>query len=66
MVNKTRSIQPVVKIARLSTQKSDFQYWQSQSYVDRLSALEEIRAEYHRWRGNAQPGLQRVYSMTKR
>jgi hypothetical protein len=64
--NSLRSIRPVVKIARLSSPKSDFLYWQSQSFVDRLSTLEEIRTEYHRWRGNAQPRLQRVYSITKR
>jgi hypothetical protein len=66
MATKTRSIQPVVKISSLRDQKSDFEYWQSRPFGDRLSALEEIRAEYHRWRGNAQSRLQRVYSITKR
>ena len=66
MANKIRSIQPVVKIFSLYNQKSDFEYWQSQSFSDRLSALEEIRAEYIRWRNNAQSRLQRVYSITKR
>jgi hypothetical protein len=64
--NPLRSIQPIVKIVRLGSPKSDYLYWQSQSFDDRLSTLEEIRSEYHRWRGNAQPRLQRVYSITKR
>jgi hypothetical protein len=62
----TRSIQPVVKITPLNNQTSDFVYWQSQSFYDRISALEQIRAEYHHWRGSAQSRLQRVYSITKR
>ena len=41
----TRSIQPVVKITPLDNQTSDFVYWQSQSFHDRISALEQIRAE---------------------
>jgi hypothetical protein len=40
MVMKTRSIQPVVKIVRLSSPKSDFIFWQSQPFDDRLSTLE--------------------------
>jgi hypothetical protein len=47
-------------------QKSDFAYWQSQSYQARLAALEQIRQEYHQWRYGAEPRLQRVYSIIKR
>jgi hypothetical protein len=47
-------------------QKSDFAYWQTQSYQARLAALEQIRQEYHRWRYNAEPRLQRVYRIVKR
>ena len=46
--------------------KSDFAYWQSQPYGVRLTALEQIRQEYHRWRYGAEPRLQRVYSIVKR
>jgi hypothetical protein len=47
-------------------QKSDFAYWQTQSYQARLAALEQIRQEYHRWRYDAEPRLQRVYKIVKR
>jgi hypothetical protein len=47
-------------------QKGDFAYWQSQSYQARLAALEQIRQEYHRWRYDAEPRLQRVYSIVER
>jgi hypothetical protein len=46
-------------------QKSDFAYWQTQSYQARLAALEQIRQEYHRWRYGAEPRLQRVYRIVK-
>jgi hypothetical protein len=60
-----RLIAPVVKKLRLHDAKSDAAYWRTRTYQERLEALEEIREEYHRWRGDAQPGLQRVYSITK-
>lgn len=34
----------------LKEQKSDFAYWQTQSYQARLDALEQIRQEYHQWK----------------
>ncbi len=47
-------------------QTSDFQYWQSQPPLKRLEALEQIRQEYHQYKYNAQPRLQRVYTIIKR
>jgi len=51
---------------RLQEQKSDFDYWQSQPYEERLAALETLRREYHQWRYHAEPRLQRVYRIVKR
>ena len=59
-------IQRVVTITTMHNAKSDFAYWQAQSYLVRLAALEQIRQEYHRWRHGAQPGFQRVCSIIKR
>jgi hypothetical protein len=51
----------------LKEQKSDFAYWQTQSYQARLEALEEIRHNYHQWKDhNAQSRLQRVYTISQR
>lgn len=51
----------------LKEQKSDFAYWQTQSYQARLKALEEIRHSYHQWRyKNAESRLQRVYTISQR
>jgi hypothetical protein len=59
-------IQRVVTRLQLGRAASDFAYWQSQSYGARLAALEEIRQAYHRWKYDAEPGLQRVYRTVKR
>jgi hypothetical protein len=50
----------------IRSQKSDFAYWQTQPYQVRLAALEEIRREYHRWRYDAEPRLQRVHTIVRR
>ncbi|MCT7972902.1 toxin secretion, membrane fusion protein [Laspinema olomoucense] len=47
-------------------QTSDFQYWQNQPPLKRLEALEQIRREYHQYKYNAEPRLQRVYTIIKR
>lgn len=56
----------VIKKVKKHTKNSDFDYWQSQSYSDRLKQLKKIREEYNRWKYGSQPGFQRVYSITKR
>ena len=49
----------VTKISQRQ-QKSDFNYWQKQSYQKRLQALEEIRQEYHQYQYHVEPRLQRI------
>ena len=61
-----RKIALVYKKIPLESQGNDFAFWQSQPYALRLATLEQIRRDYHQWRGDAQPGLQRVYRITKR
>jgi len=65
-MEKSNGIQKVVTKVNLYQQRSDFAYWQTQPYVARLAALEEIRREYHRWRYGAEPRLQRVCTIVKR
>lgn len=60
------AIAKVCTKVKLGEQKTDFAYWQTQPYARRLAALEEIRREYHRWKYDAEPGFQRVYSIVKR
>ena len=56
----------VVSKVPLDTAKTDFAFWQSQSYQARLAALEQIRREYNLWKNDAEPRLQRVYQIVKR
>ncbi|MBI9052046.1 MAG: hypothetical protein JEZ00_21710 [Anaerolineaceae bacterium] len=67
-----RKIAPVVKRVKLQDKETDFAYWQNQPYADRITALEEIRQEYHAWKTsgqedkeNVQQGFQRVYRIIK-
>lgn len=60
------AVAKVVKKERLCEQSNDFAYWQAQPVEVRLAALEQIRREYHRWKYNAEPRLQRVYTIVKR
>lgn len=60
-----REIQSTVRIIQMEEQESDFQFWQTRSYVERLEALEAIRAEYHQWKYGTEPRLQRVYRILK-
>jgi DNA repair ATPase RecN len=59
-------MEKVVTKVNQTQQKSDFHYWQSQSYQKRLEALEQIRREYHQYLYNVEPRLQRIYTIIKR
>ena len=60
------TIQKVIKKYKIGEQPSDYRYWQTQSYESRLAALEQIRQEYHNWKKDAQPRLQKVCRIVKR
>ena len=47
---KVRTIEKVVTKTSINEQNSDFAYWQTKSYAERLAALEEIRQEYNNWK----------------
>ena len=56
----------VIKKVNINENKSDFNFWQTQSFEFRLETLENIREEYHRWKYGSQQRFQRVYSIIKR
>jgi len=63
---KTRSIKKVITKTKIGAEKSDFAYWQTRSYAERLAALEEIRREYNNWKyTDAEQRFQRVYRVVK-
>lgn len=59
-------LQKTVTKIKINAQTSDFAYWQSQPPHLRLAALEQIRQEYHRWKYDTEPRLQRVFTIVKR
>jgi hypothetical protein len=65
-MEKMRSIAKIFRKIRLHEQLNDFVFWQAQPHSMRIRTLEEIRSEYHGWQDDAQPRLQRVYSIVKR
>jgi hypothetical protein len=63
---KTETIEKVVTKTKIGEEKSDFAYWQTKSYAERLAALEEIRREYNNWKyTDAEQRFQRVYRVVK-
>ncbi|GAB4502646.1 MAG: hypothetical protein Fur0035_22010 [Anaerolineales bacterium] len=66
MMKTQRSIAPVVTKLAQAPKSSDFAYWQTCKPEERIAALEEIRREYHQWKYDAEPRLQRVYTIVKR
>jgi hypothetical protein len=54
-----------VNVIKLTEKSDDFGYWKSQSYSNRLDALEEIRSEYISWKYGVKQEFQRIYRVTK-
>ena len=44
----------------LKDKESDYVFWQTRSYKDRLEAIELLRSQYIKFDKNVQPRLQRV------
>lgn len=61
-----RTIAKRYKKMKLKDQQTDFEFWQSQTPEKRLETLEQIRSEFHAWKYDSEPRLQRVFSITKR
>jgi hypothetical protein len=63
---KIRTIEKVITKTKIGEETSDFAYWQTKSYAERLDALEEIRREYNNWKyTDAEQRFQRVYQVIK-
>jgi hypothetical protein len=61
-----RKIALVYRKVSVGKQPSDFANWQTQPDAVRLATLEQIRQEYHQWRGDAQPGIHKVCRIIER
>jgi hypothetical protein len=56
----------VVKITSLKDKSSDFQFWMSKSFLQRLQAIETLRSQYIKYQQNAESGLQRISTVVNR
>ena len=56
----------VIRIINRNDLKSDFSFWKTQSFEQRLKTLEEIRQEYIEWKYDNKQRFQRVYSILKK
>ncbi len=56
----------IIRKEKLEKVNTDFTYWQTKSYQERLSALESIREEYNSWEYDNKQRFQRVYKIIKR
>lgn len=59
-------IEKKVRVSKIGSEQSDYAFWQTKSFAERLQALEEIREEYNAWRySDAERRFQRVYRVFK-
>jgi len=63
--SSNRKIAPVAKVFRVSDQPKEREYWLTKTPLERLAALEEIRAEHHASDDEPERRLQRVYRIIK-
>jgi hypothetical protein len=59
------TMQKVYRKVSIENQGRESDYWRKQPYQARLAALEQIRREYHQWKYDSEPRLQRVYTIVK-
>lgn len=53
-------MEKALKITSIKDKQSDFLYWQTKSYQERLQAIELLREQYINFKKDVQSGLQRV------
>jgi hypothetical protein len=51
----------MLKIVRLKDRTTDYKFWQTQTDLQRLQAIEILRQQYINFKKDVQPRLQRVY-----
>ena len=54
-------MEKMLKIVKLKYSTTDFNFWQNQSDVNKLKAIEILRQQYINFKKDVEPRLQRVY-----
>ena len=65
LMKSDRLDKTAIQIFKMGEAPTDFAYWQTRPYEERLAALESIRNDYIKWAYDIQPGFQRVYRIVK-
>ena len=58
-------MEKVVRIINIKDDKGDREYWMSKSPAERIDAIEILREQYVRFKGDVQQGLQRIYRVVE-
>jgi hypothetical protein len=53
-------MEKALRIISLKDKQSDYSYWMSKSFIERLNAIELLRNQYIKFNKDVQPRLQRV------
>jgi hypothetical protein len=53
-------MEKVVRITTAEESGTDYRYWKSRSYAERLQAIEFLRQQYLSYQKNAEPGFRSV------
>jgi hypothetical protein len=54
------AIEKVVRIINMKDDRGDLEYWLTKSPAERIDAVEILREQFVRFKGDVQQGLQRV------
>ncbi len=54
-----------VQIINMKDDKGDREYWMSKTPAERIDAIEILREQYMRFKGDVQQGLQRIYRIVE-
>ncbi len=61
----TLKLDKTLKITSLKEKNSDFTYWSTKSFQERIDALELLREQYIKFNKDAKQGFQRVCRIVK-
>jgi hypothetical protein len=59
-------MEKVLKITSVKDKQSDYAYWKTKSFQERLTAIEFLRQQFISHQNDSKPGLQRICKVTNR
>ena len=56
-------MEKAVKILNIKDKQTDYEFWQSRTFLERIEAVELLRLQFMNFNKDVQPRLQRVCSI---